>query len=248
MANKDQKAGFILEAISKKLEHSKYTPDQQKKILLSADILLNIVVVVALVAFLRIFIMSPFQVYGISMCNSFNFINNKCVDSYGDYIIINKAAYLRLPGVTIGNPQRGDVVVFRPPQNDHEFFIKRVIGLPGETIKLKDGYVYIYNNKHPQGIKLEENYLNSDNLGSTFATGGIDQFTVPAGQYFVLGDNRKRSSDSRLCFKESSGSPGCGENGITPYLKPQQIEGKAALVLWPTPRVVMSHPYPEADK
>lgn len=246
--NKDQKAGFLISFLEKKLQDSKLNPEQQRRILVFADIILNVIVVVALVALLRTFIMSPFQVYGISMCNTLNFINEKCVDSYGDYIIINKASYLRLPGWTVGTPQRGDIIVFRPPQNDHEYFIKRVIGLPGETIKLIDGFVYVFNDAHPEGTKLDESYLSAENLGSTFATGGIDQFKVPAGEYFVLGDNRKRSSDSRLCFKESTGSPGCGENGITPYLKPEVIEGKAAVVLWPQPRLLAGHSYPEADK
>lgn len=246
--NKEQKVGFLLKFLGKKLEKTKISSENQRKLLIGADISLNIIVVVALVALLRTFIMSPFQVYGISMCNTLNFTNQKCVDSYGDYIIINKATYLKLPGWTVGTPQRGDIIVFRPPQNDHEFFIKRVIGLPGETIKLIDGYVYLLNEKHPEGVKLDETYLSAENLGSTFATGGIDQFKVPPGEYFVLGDNRKRSSDSRLCFKESAGSPSCGENGVTPYLKPEEIEGKAALVLWPQPRVLAGHLYPEADK
>jgi hypothetical protein len=64
--------------------------------------------------------------------------------------------------------------------------------------------------ENPQGIRLDEPYLNSEeNLGHTFATGGISEFTVPEDRYFVFGDNRERSSDSRLCFKESPGSPGC---------------------------------------
>ncbi len=246
--NNDQKAGFLISLLEKKLRNSNFSPEQQHKILVFTDIIINVVMVVALVGILRTFVMSPFQVYGISMCNTLNYIDEKCIDSYGDYIIINKATYLKLPGWTVGTPQRGDIVVFRPPQNDHEFFIKRVIGLPGESVKLIDGYVYIFNEKHPNGVKLEEPYLSGENLGSTFATGGIDQFKVPEGEYFVLGDNRKRSSDSRLCFKESTGSPSCGEKGITPYLKPAVIEGKAALVLWPQPRVLDGHIYPEADK
>lgn len=237
--------GYFTSWLEKKLSESKLNAHQRHRILVTVDITLNILMVVALVLLLRTFIMSPFQVYGISMCNTLNFTNGHCQDSYGDYIIINKSSYLHLPGWTVGNPQRGDVIVFRPPQNNHEFYIKRVIGLPGETVKLIDGYVYVFNQEHPEGIKLSEPYLSAENQGSTFATGGISEFKVPEGQYLVFGDNRKRSSDSRLCFKESPGSPGCGEKGITPFLSLSSIEGKAALVLWPQPRLIYTSEYPE---
>ncbi len=243
--DKDQNPGYLINYLEKKLQGSRLNYGQQKKLLLAADISLNVIIVVVLVVLMRTFIMTPFQVYGISMCNTLNYINDKCQDGYGDYIIINKSSYLRLPGWTVGTPQRGDIIVFRPPHNNHEFYIKRVIGLPGETVKLIDGYVYIFSDKYPQGIKLDEPYLSDDNNGSTFATGGINEFTVPADQYFVLGDNRKRSSDSRLCFKESSASPNCGEKGASSFLTMDNIEGKAALVLWPRPEIIYSHEYPQ---
>ena len=242
---KDQTKGLILQSLERKLQQTKLNSDQQNKILIGVDITWNILTVVVLVLLLRTFIMSPFQVYGISMCNTLNFTNGKCIDSYGDYIIINKSSYLNLGGLSLGKPQRGDVIVFRPPQNHQEFFIKRVIGLPGETIELIDGYVYLFNKSYPKGIKLNETYLSAENLGNTLATGGITKFNIPEGQYFVLGDNRRKSSDSRLCFKESPGSAGCGEKGITPFLDSNLIEGKAALVLWPQPRVIQTHSYAE---
>ncbi len=245
--SKDQSKGKLILALEKKLQNSKLTPNTQKKIVVISDILYNIILVVVIVALIRTFIMSPFQVYGISMCNTLNYINDQCVDSYGDYIIINKFIYQHIPGIYNGDPQRGDIIVFRPPQNQQEYFIKRVIGLPGDTIKLVDGYVYLFNKEFPDGKKLEEDYLSAENFGNTFATGGIDQFTVPEGEYFVLGDNRKRSSDSRMCFKESSGSPNCGEKGATPYLTPQEIEGKASVVLWPHPRLITGHQYLELE-
>lgn len=239
----EQKKSKTLKFLEKKLALTKLRPDTQRKVLIVADIVINLVVVVALVLFMRTFIMSPFQVYGISMCNTLNYFDGKCQDTYGDYIIINKSAYLRLPGWTVGAPQRGDIIVFRPPQNQKEFYIKRVIGLPGESVKLIDGYVYIYNSAHPDGLKLDEPYLSKENQGSTFATGGIDQFKIPENHYFVLGDNRPRSSDSRLCFKESSGSASCGQKGVNPYLTMDDIEGKAALALWPNPRVLITPSY-----
>ena len=245
MAEKEQNPGLIVSWLERKLSRSSLPGGQQRKILFAADLTLNVLVVVILVILIRTFIMSPFQVYGISMCDTLNFINNKCQDGYGDYIIINKSSYLSLPGWTAGTPQRGDVIVFRPPHNNNEFYIKRVIGLPGEQLKLIDGFVYIFNEQNPEGVKLDEPYLSAQNHGNTFATGGISEFDIPEGKYLVLGDNRQRSSDSRLCFKESEASPSCGENGATPYLSPGEIEGKAALVLWPTPMIINTASYPE---
>lgn len=249
MANEnEQKPGLIVGWLEKKLNKSQLPPKQQRNILFATDLTLNVLVVVILVILIRTFIMSPFQVYGISMCDTLNYINNKCQDGYGDYIIINKSSYLQLPGWTVGTPQRGDVIVFRPPHNNNEFYIKRVIGLPGEQIKLIDGKVHIFNSQSPDGFELEETYLSEQNHQGTFATGGISDFDVPEGKYFVLGDNRQRSSDSRLCFKESEASPNCGEKGATPYLSQSEIEGKAALVLWPTPMVITTAEYPNITK
>ncbi|MGL5830673.1 MAG: signal peptidase I [Candidatus Altimarinota bacterium] len=245
--NQNENKGKILNAIEGKLDNSNLNRDQKKHLLATADLVLNLIIVVFFVFIVRTFLMSPFQVYGISMCNTLNYQDGKCHDAFGDYIIINKSSYLNVLGWKAGTPQRGDIVVFRPPQNNNEFYIKRVIGLPGDTIKLIDGNVYLFNNENPQGIKLDEPYLNEENLGHTFATGGISEFTVPENQYFVLGDNRERSSDSRLCFKESPGSPGCETNGITPFLPAANIEGKAALVLWPQPRIITTHQYQELE-
>jgi signal peptidase I len=246
--DKEQNPGVIIKFLEKKLSHSKLPYNVQKRLLLFTDIALNIIIVVVLVVFMRTYIMTPFQVYGISMCNTLNFINGKCQDGYGDYIIINKSTYLRLPGWTVGTPQRGDIIVFRPPHNNNEYYIKRVIGLPGEKIKLIDGYVYVFNSQYPDGVKIDEPYLTNDNYGSTFATGGISEFDIPESQYFVLGDNRKRSSDSRICFKESAASPDCGEKGASAYLTMDNIDGKAAISLWPNPRLLYTADYPEFDK
>src|SRR3989344_1385360 len=92
------------------------------------DVLFNIVVIVAIVAGIRTFLVSPFQVEGNSM-----------VDTLEDkqYIIINKLAYI------LGDPKRGDVVVFRPPSDHKKYNVKRVIGLPGDEVTLKGGYVYL---------------------------------------------------------------------------------------------------------
>lgn len=245
--NSDEKVSKIILWLEKKLQKTNISYKAQQKILFISDLGLNIVVVVILVVLMRTYIMTPFQVFGISMCNTLNYIDGKCHDGYGDYIIINKSSYLSLPGLTIGEPQRGDVVVFRPPHNDHEFYIKRIIGLPGEKVKLIDGFVHVFNEDYPNGVKLDEGYLSGENIGGTFATGGISEFNVPEGNYLVFGDNRKRSSDSRMCFKESASSPSCGEKEASPYLPLSFIEGKAAVVLWPTPGIINTWLYPELE-
>lgn len=117
----------------------------------------------------------------------------------GQRLILNKIAY--------SNPQRGDIIVFPPPHidNPEKNYIKRIIGLPGETVEIIDGTVYI------NGQALEEPYIEN--------SGGVnsDPYTVPEGEYFVLGDNRINSSDSR--------------NGWT--VPEETIVGKAWLSVWP---------------
>lgn len=206
----------------------------KETVLFMLDVLLNIVIIAALVYIIRSYLISPFQVYGPSMCDTLNFINNKCEHAYGEYIIVNKVGYQNFLGWKVGEPQRGDVVIFHPPKNSGEFFIKRIIGLPGETVELKNGEVYVKNSAHPQGVKLEEPYLNATNKGNTRPYRPDNTvFEIPEGSYFVMGDNRIASSDSRSCFKENITSGDCGQNGNTPYIKPSSIEGKAWLVLWP---------------
>lgn len=209
------------------------------------DIVLDMIIIASVVFLVRTFIISPFQVYGSSMCDTLNYIDNECQKGYGEYIIINKFGYQNFFGWQVGLPQRGDIIVFHPPHNQEEYFIKRVIGLPGETVKLKDGDVYIYNNEHPEGFELEESYLNSENKGNTLPTAGISTFEVPADHYFVMGDNRKGSSDSRRCFEEGRvmNEP-CGKGENTPFLPRQNIEGKAWLVLWPLSKLeALANPF-----
>jgi signal peptidase I len=98
----------------------------------------------------------------------------------GQLLIVNRLAY------RFGTVERGDVIVFRFPGNTADDYIKRVIGLPGETVAVRDGEVYV------DGNLLEESYLAPD---TTLPYGG--EWVVPADNYFVMGDNRPHSSDSR---------------------------------------------------
>jgi signal peptidase I len=143
---------------------------------------------------IRVFLFQPFFVQGASMEKNFQ-------DS--DYLIVNELGYketnLDLAGAHLFtvNPfkefNRGDVVVFRYPLDKSQFFIKRVIGLPGEQVKIEGGKVTIYNNENPDGFVLDEHgYLPQDLI-----TNGAVKVSLTSQQYFVLGDNRQFSHDSR---------------------------------------------------
>ncbi|MCR5791182.1 MAG: signal peptidase I [Lachnospiraceae bacterium] len=99
----------------------------------------------------------------------------------GDRIFGNRLAYLR------SEPERGDIVIFRFPDDEKQLFIKRVIGMPGETLYIEDGRVYINGSETP----LEEPYVNGRPVGD------FGPITVPEGAYFMMGDNRNNSADSR---------------------------------------------------
>ncbi|MFA6897168.1 MAG: signal peptidase I [Patescibacteria group bacterium] len=140
---------------------------------------IRVVIVSLIIIFIvRSFVIQPFFVKGSSMEPNFQ---------DGNYLIVNEIGY-RLEA-----PKRGDVIVFRYPLDQSEFFIKRVIGLPGETVEVKDGKVKIYNKENPNGFQLNE----SEYLADTVTTAGSVSEKLGSDEYFVLGDNRGASSDSR---------------------------------------------------
>ena len=195
------------------------------------DILINVIVIVVLVYFVRSYIIAPFQVYGPSMCDTLNSYDGNCHNEFGEYIIINKAIYLGI----IGEPQRGDVIVFKPPIEKDDYYIKRIIGVPGDTIEIEGGKLYLTNEENPDGVELSEPYLSERNAGHT-ATYGNSEFEVPEEHYLVMGDNREKSTDSRSCFTDPF-SGGCGRDDTTPFLPEENITGKAWIVLHPFNRV-----------
>ena len=137
------------------------------------------VIALGLALFVRFFVAAPYVVSGASMEPIF--------DNW-HYLIIERLSY------DVEEPQRGDVIVFDLPQEGGRSLIKRVIGLPEETVVLKGQSVTIINDKHPQGFTLTEPYLDPANL-----TGSNDMRAhLNEGEYFVLGDNRRVSADSRL--------------------------------------------------
>lgn len=137
------------------------------------------VAALGLALFIRFFIAAPFIVSGASMEPTFHDYN---------YLIVDRITY------DLRAPERGEVIVLDLPQNTSRALIKRVIGLPGETIILKGAVVTIVNTQNPEGFTLSEPYLSPENIGGMSDM----RLTLGADQYFVLGDNRKVSADSRL--------------------------------------------------
>lgn len=133
----------------------------------------------AIIVPIRYFLIQPFFVKGASMEPNFH-------DK--EYLIVDELSY------RLGSPERGQVIVFRYPRNPQEYFIKRLIGLPGEQVQVKDGKVTIFNSAHPEGFALNESYLPA-NL-ETYSD-SEDKVTVGPDEYYVLGDNRGASKDSR---------------------------------------------------
>lgn len=135
-------------------------------------------IALAIVIPIRAYVAQPFIVSGASMDPTF---------ATGQYLIVDQLSY------HFEDPKRGEVIIFRYPRDTETFFIKRIIGLPGETISVDNGKVTIINTEKPDGFLLDEAaYITKDHKTS-------DTFTLTLGhdEYFVMGDNRPQSSDSR---------------------------------------------------
>lgn len=161
-----------------------------------------VIISLAIIIPIRYFLFQPFFVRGASMYPTFE---------DGEYLIINEIGY------RLSDPDRGDVIVFKYPKDTSQYYIKRVIGLPGETVQIKEGSVVIFNKENPTGFSLDETeYLNEDipSLGNL-------KMNLDENDYFVLGDNRQASSDSRRW-------------GAVPR---QYIIGEAWVRAWPFNRV-----------
>lgn len=164
------------------------------------DFLQGIVVFMSVLVMVYLFIISPQEINGASMDPTFH---------NGELILTNKIAY------KFGDPKPGEVIIFKSPKNKEIDYIKRIIGLPGDTVKLENSKFYINN------IPLEEAYIAPDVItqaGSYLHEG--EEITVPEGYVFVVGDNRPHSSDSR-------------EFGPIPF---EDIIGKALVRYWPITR------------
>lgn len=159
------------------------------------------VIALAMFVIMYLFLFQPHQVKGSSDFPNFH---------DGEYLLTDKISY------RLNVPKRGEVIIFKAPRNEDYDYIKRIIGLPGETVMIRNGKVYLNNRL------LAEPYIPADyqTFGGSFAQEG-QLIPIPEGQYFVLGDNRSHSSDSR-------------DWGTVPR---ENIIGKAWLRYWPLNRV-----------
>ncbi len=123
----------------------------------------------------RHYLFKPFSVKGSSMEPTF---------LEREYLIVDELTY------RLREPKRGEVIVFRAPHDDKDYYLKRIIGLPGERVKVENQKVIVYNEEHPLGFVLDEPYI----ADLTFGNISVD---LEEGEYFVLGDNRNASYDSR---------------------------------------------------
>ncbi|MBL7155127.1 MAG: signal peptidase I [Candidatus Portnoybacteria bacterium] len=137
-----------------------------------------VIISLAIIIPVRYYLIQPFFVRGASMTPNFD---------NGQYLVIDEISY------RFEEPEREEVVVFKYPLDTSQYYIKRIVGLPEETVEIKDGQVIIYNQNHPQGMILDE----SPYLADGTITWGETKIELAQDEYFVLGDNRQASSDSR---------------------------------------------------
>lgn len=167
------------------------------------DLIRFVFICLIIVIPIRVFIAQPFIVDGESMFPTFQDKN---------YLIVDQISY------RLGHPERGDVIVFRYPKNPSRFFIKRVIAVPGETISFEGNTITITNDAHPDGLILEEPYIDHSIYHD-------EKITLGEEEYYVMGDNRSNSSDSRAWGP----------------LEESFITGRAWLRLWPLSKI-NTHP------
>jgi signal peptidase I len=173
------------------------------------DTVQTLLLVFAFFLVIYVFLFRPFRVSGNSMDPTF-------FDK--QYILTNLIA------LKLGTPKIGDVIVFKAPNDPEKDFIKRVIGTPRDTILLKDGNVYVNGKLFDQSL-----FLNTPvkTYGGSFLREG-EAITIPSDSYFVMGDNRAGSSDSR-------------EWGFVPF---KSIIGKSFFVYWPLDKIeIVKNPY-----
>jgi|SRR3989344_6540668 len=139
------------------------------------EIFIFILIAVGIVLPFRIYMAEPYIVSGASMDPTFE---------SGDYLIVNKISY------RFKNPERNTVVIFRYPNDTSKNFIKRIIGLPNETVVAKENTIRIINKKNPDGFEIDQSYI-IHNVSLNF------EKTLGPNEYFVMGDNRSESFDSR---------------------------------------------------
>jgi len=162
---------------------------------------------IALALVIRTFVVQAFKIPSGSMIPTL---------SIGDHILVNKFVYgVKLPFtdwivVPISVPQRGDIIVFKYPEDETKDYIKRVIGTPGDVVEVKNKEVWV------NGARLDDSYVQHTDRGMRDGRDNFGPVTVPPDSYFVMGDNRDQSLDSRFWG----------------FVKLNKIRGKAFLIYW----------------
>lgn len=229
-SGRDTSDGISLAGEKKQIEMSVETialTKRRLRIYDALDMLLEILVLLTVYLIIQYTIVSPFVVNGASMEST---LHNQ------EVILVDRIGFSNLlpiePKLT-----SGDVIVFRPPINAEEYYIKRIIGIPGDKISFKNNAVYV------NGKKLNESYVNCQKPGeNSFVSDkpscnyereqkAYTDLTVPQDTFFVMGDNRERSSDSRSCFTGTFVKD-CPD-GSSHFVPVKNIVGKAWVVIWP---------------
>jgi signal peptidase I len=151
------------------------SPDKNRSEFWKELFKLVLIAIIVVVPF-RLYVAQPFIVDGASMDPTFH---------DGEYLIVDEISY------RFKEPSRGEVLIFKYPKDPSKYFIKRIIGLPGEKLSINEGEVTITSDEHPNGFTLDEPYIK-------FTKSDTFSYSLKQGEYFVMGDNRLQSADSRL--------------------------------------------------
>ncbi len=182
------------------------------------DFIKDLVIIILVVVFIRTFIAEPFQISWWSM-------NPSYYDK--EFIIVDRFSYLDIPGIKKWVIHRWDVIVFKPGvSKEREYYIKRVIWLPWDTIKIENWKVYLKKKWSKKFVELDEPYLNKENKNHTYTRDWDNIFEVPENSYFVMWDNRNHSDDSRSCFYYS-----CSVSPVWNFITKKEIVWKVFLDL-----------------
>jgi signal peptidase I len=171
----------IITADDNDIEIQKVHSETRKSVLTEGLLFVrDLLLVFAFFILFGVFIAQPVVVEGTSMLPNLH---------EGERLIVDKLIYYKFKSFSAGHIERGDVVVFWYPVNPDQSFVKRVIGLPGETVEIRNGKVFVSEKQ------ISEPYLDPANTASM---GNMNSTPVTSGHYFVMGDNRDNSSDSRV--------------------------------------------------
>ncbi len=213
----------------------------------------DLVIILLIVVLIRTFLVTPFRINGSSMESSYHDKEYILVDKFS-YLDLTEDAFskrmswtdlnstitntwnaiiqntLWKAGIKVWDPIRWDVVVITPHvDKNREYYIKRVIGLPGDTVRFSSGMVFIKKENTENFIKVNEPYLSLANSWHTYLPEYIewDQFRIPDGSYWIMWDNRNNSADSRTCFRNCIGAEVNAH-----FIKRRDILGKVLLNFW----------------